>query len=92
MAKALNSGADSGDRASGLVSKDARSGMRSAMDLLEVRAADAARMHPDEDLAGADLRHRNGFDTHVVQRRDRPPRSWFLGSAGIMADRSLLHT
>ena len=40
--------------------------MRAGGNLLQVGSADAAGVYPDQDLAGPDLRDRNGLQTNVV--------------------------
>src|SRR5689334_3359047 len=39
---------------------------RSGGDLLQIRAADAAGVNPNQNFTGIDLRNRNGFKTHIV--------------------------
>ena len=57
-------GSDNGARH--LVAKDARSGVRSQMNLLQIRAADAACGDFDQQLARADCGHRHGFKAQIV--------------------------
>ena len=57
-----------GDGPGHLVPEDARPGMRVGMDLLEVRAADAAGIDADEHLVRADLRCGDLLYFHLVLR------------------------
>ena len=61
-----HSGANRRDHSRGFVAEDARSGMRSGGDLLQVGATDAAGMDPQQQLSGADLRDGNSFEADVV--------------------------
>ena len=61
-----NSLPHSGDRAHRFMAEDARGGVRSGVDLLQVGAADAAAVHPDEHLARTNRGHRNGLDADIV--------------------------
>ena len=54
------------DSARHLMSEDARCIMRSGVNLLQICAADSAGVDLDQHLAGADLRHRDGFDADVI--------------------------
>ena len=49
-----------------LVSEDARRGVRAAGNFLEIGSADAASVHPNQQLARTDLRHGHGFHPNVV--------------------------
>jgi hypothetical protein len=64
--EAGNAVANRSNNAGGLVAKDPGSGVRAGGDFLQICAADAAGMDADEDLASADLRHRNGLHADVV--------------------------
>jgi hypothetical protein len=64
--EAGNPGANSGNHAGSLVAEDTGSGVRSGGDLFQIGAADATGVDADEQLSGADLRDRYGFQTDVV--------------------------
>ncbi len=55
-----------GDCASGFMSEDTWSGMRTRVNFLEVGAADAASGDANEDLTRSDGWNRYGFDTDIV--------------------------
>ena len=48
------------------MAEDARGGVRTGGNLLQIGAADAAGVHPNQDFARADLRNRNGLQADVV--------------------------
>src|ERR1019366_8412214 len=48
------------------MAKDARGGMGTGCDLLEISAADAAGVNANQDLSRADLRHRDSLHADVV--------------------------
>ena len=50
----------------GFVSEDAGSGMRAGRDLLKVCTADAAGVYPNQYLARANGRHRDGFHADIL--------------------------
>jgi len=62
LAKARDSGPQPRHRARDLVAEDPGGGKQAPLDLLDVRAADAAGIHPDEHLAARHLGHRNILD------------------------------
>ena len=64
-----------GDRARDLVAEDAGAGQQPLLDLLDVGAADAAGVHPDQHLAGPDLGDGDLLDPQVARSPGRPPPS-----------------
>ena len=58
--------ADFGDDARGFVSEDARRGEEAVVDFFYVGRADAADGDLDEQFAGFDIRHGDGFETEVI--------------------------
>ena len=48
------------------MAEDAWGGMRAGGNLFQVRAADAAGVHADQQLSGADLRDGNGLEADVI--------------------------
>jgi len=48
------------------MAKNSRRRVRTRMNLLQIRPANAARGNPDQDFPRADLRHRNCFYTYIV--------------------------
>src|SRR5579871_1643369 len=54
------------DHSGHLMPEDARRGVGTCMNLLEVSTADAAGRNLNEQFTATDHRHRNGFDAHVV--------------------------
>jgi hypothetical protein len=65
-AEGFDSFADGGDYAGGLVSEDARGGMRAGGDLLQVRATDATGVHSNQHFSWADLGNWNGLEADIV--------------------------
>jgi hypothetical protein len=51
-----------------LVAEDPRPGQKALLDLLDVGPADAAGLHPDQQLAGTDLRHRDVLHRQTARR------------------------
>ena len=49
-----------------LVPEDARRRVRTGVNLLQIRPADSARSHLDQQLARPNRRHRNSLHAHVV--------------------------
>src|ERR1700722_7863012 len=64
--KGLNPLPHCGNRAHGLMAKDAGCGVRSSMDFLEVGTADAAAVYPYEHFSRSNRRHSNGLNPDVV--------------------------
>jgi hypothetical protein len=58
--------ADGGDHSGGFVSEDARSGVGTGRDFLQVGAANSAAVHSQQQFAGTDLGHGNGFETNII--------------------------
>jgi hypothetical protein len=58
--------ADGGDHSRGFVAEDARGGMRSSGNLLEVGAANAAGVYTQQKFPGAYLGDRDGFQANIV--------------------------
>ena len=58
--------AQSSNHSGGLMTKDARCGMGTGCDLLQIGAADAAGVDPNQDFSRADLRNRNGLQPDVI--------------------------
>src|ERR1019366_3292984 len=58
--------AERSNHSGSFMAKDAGSRMRTGGNLLEIGAADAAGVDPDQDFSWADLRNRDGFQPNVV--------------------------
>ena len=64
--ESFNSGAYRSYYARSFVSKDPRSGVRSRVNLLQVSAANATRVHADQDLSRRDFRNSHRLYADII--------------------------